>query len=276
MNMSRGRATGIAGAAALAAAAVTALPASAAATPGLPKVSDYHSLLVAPANPKVLLLGTHDGLYRSDDGGETWKMSALRGEDVMNLARTGRTIFTGGHDVFGSSSDGGKNWRTWRPKGLPSLDVHGLAADPRNDNLYAQISGKGLFRSTDSGRSFKLFSSDVNGMMMPIAITPKGIFVVGDMERGVFVSTNGRRWFNTAKGMVMGLAVNAAGTRIIATSAGIVVSTDGTDWKTAIQSKVTFGPVAWTPSRPAEAYAVGTDRSLWRSENSGKSWTRIV
>lgn len=256
-------------------AAVAALPA-AAASQGLPRASDYHSLLVLPGNAAVLLLGTHDGLFRSDDGGTSWKRYGLPGQDVMNLVRVDRTIFMGGHEVFGSSGDGGRSWRTWRPRGLPSLDVHGLAADPRNGDLYAQIMGKGLFRSTDAGRSFKLFSADVNGMMMPIAITPKGTFVLGDMERGVFVSKDGRRWFNTAKGMVMGLAANAAGTRIIATTSGIVVSTDGTDWKTAMRSKVAFGPVAWSPSKPSEAYAVATDRSLWASEDSGKTWKRIA
>jgi len=36
---------------------------------GLPAASDYHSLLVDPDDPNDLLLGTHDGLYRSTDGG---------------------------------------------------------------------------------------------------------------------------------------------------------------------------------------------------------------
>jgi hypothetical protein len=39
---------------------------------GLPQTPDYHSLLVASADAQTLLLGTHNGLYRSADGGRTW------------------------------------------------------------------------------------------------------------------------------------------------------------------------------------------------------------
>src|SRR3989304_1769214 len=41
------------------------------ASEGLPATSDYHSLLVSPDDPQRLLLGTHQGLYNSSDGGRT-------------------------------------------------------------------------------------------------------------------------------------------------------------------------------------------------------------
>src|SRR6266849_4927324 len=41
-------------------------------TAGLPHTSDYHSLLVAPTNPRQLILGTHQGLFRSTDAGRHW------------------------------------------------------------------------------------------------------------------------------------------------------------------------------------------------------------
>ena len=257
------------------AAFVTAVPVAQARPSALPKVSDYHALLISPVNPQVILLGTHNGVYRTDDGGKTWRASGLQGQDAMNLVRVGKTVFLAGHNIFGASTDGGKSWRTWPPKGLPSLDVHGLAADPRNGDLYAQIAGTGLYRSSDGGQTFKLFSKQLNGGMMPLTITRTGSFVVGDMSRGIFVSKNGRRWLNTARGMVMGVAANPVNSKILAVGGGIIISTNGANWKLANRSRVMFGAVAWSPSRANEAYAAAADGSLWHSVTGGAHWSRV-
>ena len=262
------------------AAAAVALVVGAPAVAKVPRATDYHSLLVSADNPKVLLLGTHQGLFRSGDGGHTWHAAGLAGEDAMNLVRAGQTIFMGGHDVFAESSNGGKTWRHVRPAGLPSLDVHGLAVDPRHPRtLFAQIASTGLYRSTNGARSFRLVSSDVNGMMMQVAVTPAGRLIVGDMSRGIFVSTtNGRHWLNTATGMVMGLAVDPwKPDRVLATGRGIAISNDaGRSWTYALPSKTMFGPIAWAPQVHGLVYAVGFDRSLWRSTDGGAHWQPVA
>ena len=263
---------------ALALVAFVALASSSISSAAVPKASDYHSLLVLPSDPNTLLLGTHQGLYRSSDGGRTWRPAGLEGEDAMNLVQAGGTILMGGHNVFATSTDSGKTWRAAKPAGLPSLDVHGLAADPRNPKIvYAQIAGTGLYRSTDGGRTFKLLSSDVNGGMMPVAVTPAGSLVVGDMSRGIFLSPTGKHWLHTANGMVMGLAVDPHDAkRIVATGRGIAISTDGgRSWAEALATKVMFGPVAWSPRNADLVYAVGYDRSLRRSTDAGKTWKLV-
>jgi photosystem II stability/assembly factor-like uncharacterized protein len=257
---------------------VAAVATGSTALAALPRASDYHALLVSARDPNTLLLGTHQGVYRSTDGGHTWRAAGLTGEDAMNLVREGGTIFMGGHDVFAESTDGGKTWRAMRPAGLPSLDVHGLAVDPRDHKtLYAQIAMTGLYRSTDGARSFRLVSSDVNGAMMSVAVTPVGRFVVGDMSRGIFTSTTGKHWLHTANGMVMGLAADPHNAkRIVATGRGIAISNDsGRSWAAALPSNVMFGPVAWSPQNASLVYAVGYDRSLWRSSDAGTNWKRV-
>jgi len=65
-------------------------------------------------------------------------------------------------------------------------------------------------------------------------------------------------------------------TRVLMTSYGVLMSTDsGKSWQVALKSKVMFGPVAWSPADSGVAYAVGWDRSVWRSANDGRSWTRV-
>jgi photosystem II stability/assembly factor-like uncharacterized protein len=247
---------------------------------GLPNTPDYHSLLVNPTIPRKLVLGTHNGLYVSTDGGRHWRFDALSGDDAMNLARPGgQTIWLAGHEVFKKSSDGGVTWSDVRPAGLPSLDIHGFAVDPRNPRtLYAAVAGEGLYRSRDSGRSFALASNQVGGNVMALAVLPDGRILAGDMRRGLLESSNGgASWKQTLRVQLMGLAVNPSDPkRLLGAGAGIALSTDGgRSWRSVLDLADGVGPVAWSQSNPKLAYAVGFDRTLYRSADGGESWQPV-
>jgi hypothetical protein len=250
------------------------------ATGGLPDTPDYHSLLVAPSDARHVLLGTHAGLYESTDGGRDWQRVALEGQDAMNLARSkDETVWTAGHNVFAKSSDGGLSWTDVRPDGLPSLDIHGFAVDPRNRNLWAAVAGDGLYRSTDGGQSFELVSKEVGGAVMALAVTPAGRLLAGDMGQGLLTSENGGKdWRIVAQTQIMGLAINPDDPDlVVATGPGILVSTDGGgSWKTALELPDGAGPVAWAPSDPKIAYVVGFNRTLYRTSDAGLSWVPVA
>jgi photosystem II stability/assembly factor-like uncharacterized protein len=250
-----------------------------AASSGLPATPDYHSLLVAPSDPKHLLLGTHAGLYESTNGGRDWERVALEGQDAMNLARSeDETVWTAGHNVFAKSSDGGINWTDVRPDGLPSLDIHGFAVDPRDRTLWAAVAGEGLYR-TDGGVSFELVSKDVGGAVTALAVTPAGRLLAGDMGQGLLTSENGGKdWRIVAQTQIMGLAINPDDPDlVVATGPGILISTDGGgSWKTTLELADGAGPVAWAPSDPKIAYAVGFDRTLYRTSDAGLSWVPVA
>lgn len=250
------------------------------ASAGLPNTPDYHSLLVSPSNPRKLVLGTHYGLYGSSDGGRHWRFDALSGDDAMNLARPpGETVWLAGHLVFKKSSDGGRTWSDVRPSGLPSLDIHGFAVDPRNPGtLYAAVAGQGLYRSRDGGRSFSLASKQVGGSVMALAVLPDERVLAGDMQRGLLESRDGgRAWRQRLRVQLMGLAVNPSNPRrILATGQGIALSTDGgLNWRSVLDLREGAGPVSWSPSNPKLAYVVGFDHSLYRSTDGGASWQSV-
>ena len=248
----------------------------------LPRTSDYHSLLVASGGSNRLILGTHEGLFRSADGGLTWTKAELDGKDAMNLTRpeTG-TVWAAGHDVLAKSTDGGVNWQDVEPSGLPSLDVHGFAVDPSDPNrLYAAIAGQGLYRSTDGGGSFSLVSDVVGPGVMALAVLNDGTLLAGDMQRQALAKTSngGRDWKGVVEASVMGLAVNPARPRLVlASGPGILRSADGgRTWQPALALDAGAGPVAWSPTDPRVAYVVGFDRSLWRSDDFGATWSAVV
>jgi photosystem II stability/assembly factor-like uncharacterized protein len=185
-----------------------------------------------------------------------------------------------GHDVFARSSDGGESWQMLQPASLPSLDLHGFAVDPHAPStLYAAVAGIGLFRSTDSGRTFKQVSKSVGGEVMALAVSRAGAILAGDMQRGLLESKDGgTTWRRILNSQLAGLAINPSDPRsILATGPGIQHSADGgKTWKLVKRIDAGAGPVTFAPSNPRIAYVVGFDRILYRSGNGGSTWTAVT
>jgi photosystem II stability/assembly factor-like uncharacterized protein len=251
------------------------------AAASLPDTPDYHSLLIDQQDPDHLWLGTHYGLFESTDGGRSWSEAGLSGLDAMNLGRSrSQTVWAAGHNMFSKSTDGGASWSNVVPKGLPTLDIHGFAVDPRNPrHLYAAVAGQGLYQSTDGAASFSLVSKTVGAAVMALAVAPDGRILAGDMQRGLLVSRNGgSSWTGVLGEGLMGLTINPKRpTHMLATgSSGVSLSTDGgSSWHVVQPIPDGAGPIAWAPSRPKEAYAVGFDRVLYKSMNGGASWQPV-
>jgi photosystem II stability/assembly factor-like uncharacterized protein len=110
---------------------------------------------------RVLWLGAHTGLSRSEDGGRTWVRAALpaqgHGPDVMAIAThpsDADLVYVGTHETgVLKTTDGGRTWTNVNT-GLRGLDVHGLAVDsnaPAKLHALVREQGAGLYRTTDGG-----------------------------------------------------------------------------------------------------------------------------
>lgn len=127
--------------------------------------------------------GGDRGLYKTIDGGKTWKKVLEISEntgvnnvvmdpsnpDIMYATseQRRRHVFTkiggGPESAVYKSTDGGENWRKLS-SGLPSGDIGGMgiAVSPVNSNIVYLIvedaSGGGFYRSTDKGESWTKMS----------------------------------------------------------------------------------------------------------------------
>jgi photosystem II stability/assembly factor-like uncharacterized protein len=246
---------------------------------GLPRTPDYHSLLVDEDDPRRLWLGTHVGLYESSDGGRSWRVAGLEGRDVMTLVRTeSGAVWATGHNVAAKSADDGRTWVDVRPRGLPSLDIHGFAVDV-GGRLYAAVANEGLFASEDDGRTFTLVSREVGPTVYGLAVRGAEIFA-GDSARGLVKSADGgRTWRRVLNAQVTAIAVSSGGGNMLAAGRDTYLSRDGgRSWDRLGAIAAATWPVAWPPGDPTVAYAVTLppDRKLYRSVDGGSSWTPLV
>src|SRR6202044_1017064 len=162
---------------------------------GLEDTRQIGRVLVDPRNPDVVFVAAlghayganaERGVYRSNDGGASWKKVLFKNNDVgaIDLAfdpRDSRTVYATlwntrrppwsiyppaygpGSGIF-KSEDGGDNWQQLSG-GLPTERVGriGIAVAPTNSKLlYAIVDAKegGLYRSNDGGASWQKISGD--------------------------------------------------------------------------------------------------------------------
>lgn len=201
-------------------------------------------LALDPRNPDVVWLGSGeanmrnsvsfgDGVYRSTDGGKTWKHLGLKETEhiarvlVSPLDSNTAWVCAVGHQAAPNpergvflTTDGGVTWR----KTLFLDDQHGCAdmdLDPANPNvLYAAMwrferkpwthtSGSeqsGLFKSTDGGVTWKKLEKDLPKLIGRIGVKvapskPETVYIACESKEGtIYRSTNaGEDWQQMTK-----------------------------------------------------------------------------
>ncbi len=254
-------------------------------------VGSIGALAVAPSNARVIYAGTGEsdirsdlasgnGVYKSTDGGATWKNVGLRDSRQISRilvdANNPDVVFVGvlGH-AYGpnaergvyKSTDGGATWKRVLDKG-PETGISDMAMAADGKVLFAgtwnahrppwstyaplEGPGSGLYRSTDGGATW----TQLDGHGLP----------AGDWGRvGVAVSPDGRRVYTV-------ISVQKDDKK----QSGLYRSDDGGDtWTFAnADPRLTsrgwyFNCIAIDPRNPDVLYIPNV--ALYRTEDGGKT-----
>ncbi len=227
------------------------------------------------------------GVFRSTDGGSTWRRTLFIDENTGAIAVT--RDYQHPHILFAAllqtrrppwnvyapskgpgsglyrSADGGTTWTAVTGGGFPvtGLGRIGVAIAPSNANrVYAIIDAKagGLYRSDDAGTTWKLLSGDRRiwgrgWYFGEVSVDPLDADRVYVSNTSLYVSADGGATFDALKGAPGGddyhmlwIDPSAGSRMVLASDQGVVVSVDGAKtWS------------SWYNQPTAQLYHVATD-----------------
>lgn len=274
-----------------------------------PTYGHIHSVFRVPTDGAILM-GTHNGLFKSTDGGKTFTRAQIKSSDssinpdgeFMNFAydATNKVLFAGTHDSgLLKSTDLGVTWSR-SDAGIEGRDIHGLALNPLDTNrIYAYSVDNGLFGTKDGAKSW--YKID-DGPKNPSVKTFAYMATPSSMDRGMKThkTTNiGYLWAGTGGGIFSSFACFCGWTpaQSIPTSAtvyalatdpvnrsamllakkdGLYYTTDeGQSFKQIISEVKDVGAMWFDITNPKLVLAATNNGEIYKSDNSGKTWNKI-
>ncbi|MDX1470048.1 MAG: glycosyl hydrolase, partial [Flavobacteriaceae bacterium] len=163
---------------------------------GLEKSRHIPRIRIHPDNPDIVYAGVlgniykpteERGLYKSTDGGKTWRKTLFANENAgvvdlimdptnirilyastWNVRRTPYSLSSGGEgSALWKSTDSGETWKEIsKNEGFPqdTLGIIGVTVSPvNNQRVWAMVENKekgGLYRSDDGGKTWDLVNSE--------------------------------------------------------------------------------------------------------------------
>ena len=255
------------------------------ATSGSDWVGANEALTPDPRHPGTLYAGTERTVYKTVDGGRTWRPSKRglfepprptyqfnrdKGWVIALAVDPANTnIVYAGSDRVSRSSDGGHNWKTVfapHPTQHPSNNVSALAIAPTHpEAIYAIIgdfaNGRTwVYKSTDAGTTWHATTSvpgtSDNGFETALAVDPRHpTTVYAALAGNVLKTTNaGKTWQPIADGLPILGGLPRPGCHC---RGGVTA-------------------LAVDPRRTGTVYAALTQGSIYKTTNGGQTWNRAI
>ena len=257
--------------------------------------ADVRALVIDPADPDTLFLGTsHGEVYISTDAAQSWTNTyagvPFPGYVVDNLSvdERGRLwaaswgLWGGG--VIAVSEDRGKTWKR-RDAGLEKFSVRALVVDSCNADHIVAGGLTGVFRSLDGGENWTQISTKEN--VESLAIDPRSAdrIYMGTWRQAWRTDDGGQTWKHINDGMVLDTDVFAI--RIdprnpdnvwMSTCGWVYNSSDAGDTWTRFRDGFNnrrIHDIAFDPGKPKSLLA-GSVAGLYTTANNGKKWELLT
>ena len=176
---------------------------------GLPAGFVPTALAVSPADGRLVLAGSVDGLYRSTDAGATWTAVPGRFPPItaLHISPHAAREALAGTELNGNyhSGDGGRTWRA-STRGLPrsryGITPGGItfASHPTDRGLILMgtASDAPVYRSRDGGASWTPATGLPAANVLSLVFSGDGASAYALQARGLFRSTNGGETWQAA------------------------------------------------------------------------------
>jgi photosystem II stability/assembly factor-like uncharacterized protein len=119
------------------------------------------ALAQAPSDPKVLVAGTLEGVFRSTDSGAHWQRispsDSAEIHEIESLAvdpSDPNIIYAGTWHLAWKTVDAGKNWTSIKQGIIEDSDVFSILIDPKQPLVVYLSACSGIYKSLDAGDKF--------------------------------------------------------------------------------------------------------------------------
>jgi photosystem II stability/assembly factor-like uncharacterized protein len=239
-------------------------------------------------DPDLLLAGTTEGLWISEDGGRAWRL--VTGKDlVINalvLQPDGTILLGTEEEGVLRSADRGQTWSASNT-GFTERFVSRLLFDRAHGRVVAAVWGArphgGLYAASDVRGPWTRFGRGLEGRQV-LAMAVLGHTLYAGTDDGLFSrARNSDRWSRLRARMgrepnvrVTELLALEKGRLLAATSGGLVLSQDGGGaWApTATDVSGEVYALAASPRDPGVVLAA-TQQGFFQSRDGGSSWKRV-
>ncbi|MEW6363895.1 MAG: hypothetical protein AB1714_04570 [Acidobacteriota bacterium] len=250
---------------------------------GLPSdLISVTSVSISPAMPDLVYVGCYDdGLFRSTDGGGTWK---LAGDWPRRVVSARLTLDPVAVDILYTATDegafmttaGGKKWTAML--GLPATEIARIVIDPTDQALLYAGTVSGVYKSTDRGVTWSSASTGIREWpVYSVDVDPSNPQIVfAGTDGGVFKSTDAGRTWRSSHGncrtftYVDAVTVdpNTPGVVYVSGESGTYKSMDGgATWTRIYQELVTLAVDSRTPTT-----LYGGNEQVLKSTDGGSTW----
>jgi photosystem II stability/assembly factor-like uncharacterized protein len=249
-------------------------------------------LMVDSQNSDIIYTSGHrhtspGGFFKSTDGGATWKEAKdLKNQSVHSMTQSTsdpNVLLAGTIEGVWISKNKGDDWEKPVTSSMP-INVGSLAMDPRNTStLYAGTWWR-AYKSTDSGKNWRLIKDGMidDSDVFAITVNPRNpSHIVASACSGIYESYNaGEKW---AK--IQGIPAQSRRTRDIlqhptvpgtvyaATTEGFWMTTNGgKTWILTTNRNLEINSIAVHPDEPNRVFIGTNNYGVMVSNDGGKNF----
>ncbi len=257
------------------------------------------SLAQSSADPRVLVAGTLQGVFRSEDRGLHWRPISPVGSreihEVESLAidpRDPDVIYVGTWHLPWKTSDGGKSWKNIKRGVIDDSDVFSIVIDPKQAKTVYISACSGIYKSESAGELFhkvqgipstarrtRVLRQDPHNRAVVYAGTTEGLYRTEDAGRTWKLLTSSDLIINDVY-----LDPTRPGRLLLATDRGGVLASDNNGRffiasNSGFSSRKVGALLVTRHGSPLLMAGIVNDKTLggvFESSNHGADWTQIA